>query len=344
MEMIETKVDPGKIMQVGMGFFASKTLLTAVKLDLFTILSEGSMSGNALKNKIGLQERGLYDFLDGLVSLGFLNRMGLKEKALYSNTEETDLFLDKTKPTYIGGILELANNRLYGFWNNLEEALRTGQPQNELKYNEKPIFEQLYANEELLKSFILAMAGVQMGNFIAFSKKFDFSNYHVLCDVGGAGGNLSIQVALNNPHMRCISFDLPKVTKVANENIDNIGLAKQLTAHSGDFFADNLPKADVITMGNVLHDWNLEQKKLLIKKAYDALPIGGAFVVIENIIDDNRSQNVFGFMMSLNMLIETDGGYDFSAEDMKEWTEDAGFSSMSVMPLTGPASAVIAIK
>jgi len=341
---LETQLNPSKILQIGMGFWASKTLLTAVNMDLFTFLGKRELSGKDIKINLGLHQRSLYDFLDALVALGFLIRTGLKEKAVYKNSEETDLFLDKNKPTYIGGILEMSNNRLYPFWNNLEEGLKTGKPQNETKNGGKSLFETIYANEERLREFIHGMGGVQAGNFMAFAHKFDFSNYKTLCDVGGSGANLSIHVAKNNDHMKCISFDLPPVGPIAKENVNSLGLNDRIEIISGDFFIDELPKADIITMGNILHDWGSGDKLMLIKKAHKALPKGGALVVIENIIDDERNKNAFGLMMSINMAIETDQGFDFTASDFNQWVMQAGFSETFTMPLTGPASAVVAIK
>ena len=342
--MTEKQVTPSKVMQIGMGFWASKTLLTAVNMELFTHLAKGELSGQDIKTKLGLHERGLYDFLDTLVALGFLKRSGLKETALYSNAEDTNLFLDKNKPSYVGGILEMCNNRLYAYWNDFEEGLKTGLPQNEIKTGGKSLFEELYATEEKLREFLKAMGGIQMGNFMAFANKFDFSGYSTLCDIGGAGGYLAAQVAMNNDHMKCVSFDLPPVSPVAIENMNKMGLGTKVVIQSGDFLKENFPKADVITMGNILHDWGIQDKKMLIKKAYDALPKGGALVVIENIIDDNRSENAFGLMMSLNMIIETPEGFDFSAADFDGWAKEIGFAQSSIMHLTGPSSAVIAIK
>ena len=340
----KTQVDPSKIMQVGTGFMATKTLLTAVNMELFTILAKRELTGAEIQLKLGLQQRSLYDFLDALVALGFLKRKGLKESSSYSNAEDTDLFLDKNKQSYIGGILEMCNNRLYPFWNDLEEGLKTGLPQNETKDGGKPIFEEVYADPKKLREFVSAMGGVQMGNFMEFAKIFDFSNYKTLCDIGGAGGFLAAHVSIKNQHMQCSSFDLPAVEPFAQENIKNLGLEGKVKVLSGDFFTVDFPKADIITMGNILHDWGRGDKKMLIKKAYDALPKGGALVIIENIIDDNRSENAFGLLMSLNMLIETSEGYDFSAADFSELSKEAGFKEISILALTGPTSAAIAIK
>ena len=338
------KVDPSHIMQVGMGFWASKTLLTAVKLEVFSHLAEKPCTGHELKHLLGLQERGLYDFFDTLVALGFLQKSGSKEHAVYSNSADADHFLDRNKPAYIGGFLEMANNRLYPFWNFLEEALKTGAPQNEIRTGRLTLFEELYQDHDKTREFVNAMGGVQAGNFITFANKFDFSGYKTLCDIGGAGAQLSAFVAAHNPHMRCTSLDLPPVCPIALENVSKMGLADKVTIKAGDFFKDSFPHADVITMGNILHDWGTETKKLLICKAYDALPKGGALVVIENIIDNDRRENALGLMMSLNMLIETADGYDFTGADFDAIAKEAGFSETCVMSLTGPTSAAIAIK
>ena len=338
------QVDPSKIMQIGMGFWASKTLLTAVNMGLFTILAQSKQNGKEIQTKLGLHKRSLYDFLDTLVALGFLQRTGLKDTAVYSNSQDSDLFLDRNKPSYIGGILEMSNNRLFPFWNDLEEGLKTGNPQNETKNGGKPLFEAIYASEEKLKEFLHAMGGVQAGNFMTLALNFDFSKYKTLCDIGGSGGNLSIHVVKNNDHMKCISFDLPPVEPVATKNVSKMGFSDKITIQSGDFFVDNFPNSDIITMGNILHDWGTEIKLMLIKKAYDALPKGGALIVIENIIDNERNKNAFGLLMSLNMMIETEAGFDFSANDFEGWAKQVGFNKISVMPLAGPSSAVIAIK
>ena len=244
----------------------------------------------------------------------------------------------------MGGLLEMANNRLYPFWNFLEEGLKRGTPQNEIRTGEKSLFDEIYSDIDKTREFVNAMSGAQAGNFITFATQFDFSAYNTLSDIGGAGAQLSAHVAIHNPHMNCISFDLPPVSPIALENISLMGVANKVKVVSGDFFTDSFPKADVITMGNVLHDWGKDDKQMLIGKAYDALPKGGALVVIENIIDDERRENAFGLMMSLNMLIETAEGYDFTATDFEGWAGDAGFSETFVMQLTGPTSAVVAIK
>ncbi len=238
----------------------------------------------------------------------------------------------------------MANARLYPFWGGLTEALRTGQPQNEVKHTGTSMFTELYADPARLEQFMRAMSGISAGNFTALAQKFDFSPYSTVCDVGGATGQLSIILAQHHPHLRCTSFDLPVVEPIAQRTIAAAKISDRVETVGGDFFADPLPKADVITMGMILHDWNLDRKLELIRQAYDALPEGGAFIVVENLIDDDRRENVFGLMMSLNMLIEFGDAFDFTGADFSGWCEGVGFSSVEILPLAGPASAAIARK
>jgi hypothetical protein len=338
------QVDPSHIMQVGMGFFASKTLLSAVELELFTKLGDDPMTGSQIGDTLELHARAIPDFPDALVALELLQREGDGSDALYRNTQTTAVFLDKTSPAYIGGILEMSNARLYRFWGDLTDALQSGEPQNEIKHAGKPVFEELYSDPDRLEQFMNAMAGISLGPFQALSEKFDFSKYKTLCDVGGATGQLSIIVANRHPHMRCTSFDLPVVEPIAKRTIEAAGLDERVTAVGGDFFTDPLPRADVITMGLILHDWNLERKMLLVKAAYDALPEGGAFIVVENLIDNARRENAFGLLMSLNMLIEFGDAFDYTGADFAGWCEEVGFKRTEVVPLAGPASAGIAYK
>ena len=192
MEQADNHPSPESIMQIGTGFWASKILLSAVKFGLFTTIAEKKiMSASEIKSHLGLKctDRNMYDFLDALTGFGFLNREGLLNNAKYSNSINSDFFLDKNKPTYIGGLLDMLNNRLYGFWGNLGEGLLTGLAQNEIKDGEN-LFDALYADKNRLKEFIFAMSGIQMGGFIALAQKFDFSKSKSLVDIGGSAGLL----------------------------------------------------------------------------------------------------------------------------------------------------------
>jgi len=339
--------DPSKIMQVGMGFWASKALLAAVKFRLFTILSGKAKDAKAIKAELqlGTTDRHVYDWLDVLVSLGFLKREGLLDDARYSNSEDTEIFLDTNKPSYIGGILQMANNRLYRHWANLEEGLMTGEPQNESKGGSNmDFFEELYKSPVKLHEFINAMSGIQAGNFMTLAKKFDFSKYKTMADIGGADGFLCCMIALQHPSVTFITYDLPPVAPVAKEKIAGFNLTGRIEVASGDFLKDTIPSAEIISMGNILHGLSEESKISLIKKVYDTLPEGGVLMVIENIIDNERIKNTFGLLMSLNMLIENGDAFDFTPNDFENWTKQAGFKKTELLPLAGPTSAAIAYK
>jgi len=337
---------PENIMRIGMGFWPSQVLLTAVKFQLFTLLAPLPLSASEIKQTLDLHatDRHVYDWLDALTGLGFLQRSGLLENALYSNSTDTNIFLDRNKPSYIGGILELANRRLYNSWGRLDAAMLTGQLQDQDMAGKGHSFTEVYATPEKLKEFLDAMSGINMANFKAFAGKFDFSPYKTLTDAGGAGGQLSITIAGQQSHMTCTTFDLPIVEALAAENIQRSGMTEKVKAASGDFFTGTIPAADVIVMANILHDWDEEKKLHLIQKAYDTLPSNGVFAAIEHVIDDQRTKKVFGMMMSLNMLLQTGKGFDYTFSDFQSWAYAVGFTRTELLPLTDKSSAVLAYK
>jgi hypothetical protein len=290
--------------------------------------------------RLRLHPRSARDFFDALVALGFVER----RNGTYHNTPATELFLDKRKPSYIGGMLEMANSRLFGFWNGLTEALRTGMAQNEVKGGGESFFAALYANPARLKEFLRAMTGISHVANLAIAEKFPWRNHRSFIDVGTAQGDLAVQVALAYPHLNGIGFDLPEVRPIFEEYVAQQGLGDRLKFVPGDFFAESFPSSGVVMMGHILHDWDLNQKKQLIRKAYDALPVAGALIVYESIIDDERSRNAFGLLMSLNMLIETPGGFDYTGADCIGWMKEVGFNEAYVQHLVGPDSMVVGIK
>jgi hypothetical protein len=344
MQAATAQIDPGSILQTAFGFWSSKVLLTAVEFGVFTKLGNRRISGAELGAELDLHQRGISDFFDALVAMQFLGREGDGPSAKYHNTPAGVLYLDSNSPRYVGGILVMLNARLFRFWNDLPEALRTGKPQNETKHGQKGVFEELYEELPRLEQFMGAMTGISRINFEVFAAKFDFSNFKTLCDVGGATGLLCIEAAKNHPHLRCTSFDLPPVQPIAQKHIAAAGLSHRIGTASGDFFKDPLPQADIITMGMILHDWNLEKKMHLIRSAYDALPPGGALVAIEALIDDARRENIFGLLMSLNMLIEFGDAFDYSGADFRGWCSEVGFQRFDVIHLAGSSSAAIAYK
>lgn len=337
--MATRALSPAKIMQLGVGFWGSKALLSAIELGLFTVLARGPRDAETLRLQLGLHPRSARDFFDALVALGMLKRTGTR----YANTPETALFLDRNKSTYVGGILEMANARLYRFWGSLTEGLRTGKAQNEAKTGED-FFGTLYADPRRLEGFLKAMTGLSIGTARVIAKKFPWKQYRTFVDVGCAQGGVAVEIASAHKHLTGMGMDLPVVQPIFEAYAKTRGVDSRLRFVAGDFFKEPLPQADVVIMGHILHDWNLDEKMMLLRKAHAALPPKGALIVHEALIDDARKRNAFGLLMSLNMLIETHGGFDFTGADCRKWMKEAGFSRSRVEPLSGPDSMVIGFR
>ena len=329
-----------RIWRLGYGFMASKALFSAIELGLFTLLAEGPLDGEQIQVRLRLHPRGARDFLDTLVTAGMLERNG----GIYSNTAETEFYLDGVKPSYVGNYFEFQSAREYSMFASLSEALRTGKPQNEIKRGEEDWVDAMYANPERLRMFLRAMTARSLPSAMAIARKFPWSKYKTVADVGPAEGCLLAQVALANSHLTGEGFDLPAVEPIFNEYIASFALHERIRFRAGDFFKDPLPGADVLMMGQILHDWDLETKRLLLKKAYDALPRGGALIVYEHLIDDDRRTNLAGLLMSLIMLLETQRGFDFTGAECRQWMREVGFSESHVEQLTGAESMVVGLK
>jgi O-methyltransferase domain/Dimerisation domain len=328
------------IMQTAMGFGASKTLMSAVELGVFGALATGPLDTETLRRRIGVHERAARDFFDALVALALLQR---DQAGLYSNSPEAAQFLDPAGTGYIGGIIEMFNARLYGFWGTLTEGLRTGEPQNEAKSG-GDLFANLYTNPARLEGFLRGMTGITSPVADALVDAFPWETVNSVFDIGSAQGCVPVRLALAHPHLKAGGFDLAAVEPIFSRFIADHGLGERVHFMPGDFFRDNLPSADVLVMGSILHDWDLPTKRMLIGKAYAALPQGGSLIVCEMLIDDERRAHLPGLLMSLNMLIETRGGFDFTGADCVEWMKEVGFPSTRSVPLAGPYSAVIGKK
>jgi O-methyltransferase domain/Dimerisation domain len=330
---------PANIFTIGFGFWASKTLLSAVELGVFTELAKGQADLATLSRRLGLHARHAIS----LTRLSRSNKLLERQNGRYSNMAETDLFLDRGKTSYVGGLLEMANSRLYPNWALLTDALKTGRNQNEAKES-SDVFVELYADPDQLRGFLAAMSGASLFPAQAIAAKFPWQNYKTFVDIGTAQGMLPATLARTHPHLSGAGYDLPEVKPIFEEFITQRGVSDRVKFLAGNFFTDPLPAADVLIMGRILHDWDLVQKCMLLKKAHAALPKGGALIVYETIIDDERRENAFGLLGSLNMLLATPGGFDFTGADCQAWMREAGFSQTRVEPLTDAVSMVVAIK
>jgi hypothetical protein len=332
-------IGAGRIVELGYSFRGAKILLSAVELGVFTALAEGPLVCEELRKKLGIAERGARDFFDALVSLDLLERDG---DGRYRNTPETEVYLDRRKPTYIGGDLEHLNERMYPHWHALTPALKTGKPQSGAGATN--YFPGLYADQSVLETFARGMTGGSLLAAKAIAAKFPWRDYDSIIDIGTAQGCLPVEIARAHQHLAGGGFDLPQVGPVFDAYVNEHGLSDRLSFCPGDFLSDPLPNADVLVMGRVLHNWNLATKMMLLRKAYDALPIDGALIVYERMIDDERRSSTFGLLASVNMLIMTTGGFDFTGADCICWMSKAGFGDIRVEPLADGMSMVVATK
>jgi hypothetical protein len=330
---------PDRIMELGHEFRGCKALLSAVELGVFTALADGPLDLAALRERIGVNERGARDFLDALVAVGMLVR---HTDGRYANSADTGLYLDRNKSTYVGGLLESFSAHQYGIWASLTTSLRTGMP----KCNKSMVsnFAALYADKALREMFVSGMTARTRPVAKALVTRFPWEDYSTLIDIGGAQGCLPVEIALAHSHVTGGAFDLLALGPLFDDYVQQHALSNRLRFCPGDFFNDPLPAADVLVLGRVLHNWDLATKMMLLKKAYAALPRAGALIVYERLIDDDRRVNAAGLLSSLNMLLMSTGGFDFTGADCTGWMREAGFRDIRIETLTADQSMVVGVK
>jgi hypothetical protein len=329
-------IQADRLFEIGNAYRRAKVLLSAVELDVFSTLAAGPLDATALATQIDVHQRAALDFFDALVAIGLLSR---DAGGRYQNAAESDCYLDKAKPTYLGASFDQYNRREYVMWGSLTNALRTGKPAAQTNGHDH--FESLYDDPVRFRTFVTAMTSGSMLAARAIAERFPWEKYKTLCDVGAAQGCLPVQVAAHHHHISAIGFDLPSLRPAFEQYACESGVAERLSFHAGDFFKDPLPSADVIVFGRVLHNWDLATKKMLLAKAHQALPEGGAVIVYDMLIDDDRRSNANGLLSSLNMLLWTAGGFGYTGSDCAGWLHSAGFNQTSIQPLPGGNSMIV---
>lgn len=327
---------PRRIQELGAAFRSSRVFLSAVELGVFRALAPGPLDGCTLAERTGVHPRGARDFFDALVALGVLERDGYR----YANSAEAATFLDPASPSYVGGMAEMQATRGYRVWGSLTSALRSGQPQTDAKGD----FRLLYQDPERMRRYLRAMTAGSLGSARAIARCFPWERYRTFVDVGTAEGCLPVQVALAHHHLAGAGFDLPVVAPAFARLVASHGLAQRLRFFGGDLVVDELPPADVVVMGNLLCDFDLCGKQALMAKAHSALPAGGALVVYEPLIDDDRRHNLAALLASVGMLLQKEGAFGFSGAECRSWMAEVGFGRTYVEPLDGPRAMVVGFK
>lgn len=328
---------PEALVRLGTAFCDAKILLSALELDVFSTLAVKPLSGDELSAAIGLHPRGAQDFVAALVTLGLLEVEG----DTYRNAPATERFLDRAKPGYAGGFLERANNMLYPAWTNLTDALRTGEAQVSSKDGD--IVAQMGDDPEHLRQFLAMMDALNSQVAPKLARAFDWAERTDFVDVGGARGNLSALLIAEHPHLRGHVFDLPHCAPEFDAHMVKLGTGDRIGFTGGNFFEDSLPKGQVLVMGHVLHNWDTEQRIGLIAKAYEAVEPGGALLVYDRMVDE-QPKDLVNLLISLDMLLVTHGGAEYSATDCAAWMKSAGFSRTETKVLSATDTVVIGHK
>ncbi|MFF9558164.1 methyltransferase [Streptomyces albus] len=335
--MTHTSLDvstPAGIIRLSNAFCDAKALLTAVELGLFTTLAEkGPSTQEEIREELGLHGRGLSDWLHLLAALGLLTR----QDGRFGNAEGAGTYLVRGSEQYVGGFLERSNRNLYPAWGRLTEALRTGEQQSGSD------FEEVTKNPHILRQFVGMMDALTHVVGPELVEKFDWSGHSSVLDVGGARGNLCSIIVKAQPHLDGHVFDLPPMEPLFHEKVASYGLTGKVTFHGGSFFTDPLPRADVVTLGHVLHDWDEQQRGELVAKAYDAVNPGGALLIYDRMLDDTPD-HVENLVISLDMLLVTDGGSEYPVSEVVAHAGRAGFASTETLPLSDYDTLVICRK
>jgi hypothetical protein len=337
--MHASTLTPARISDIGQAFREAKVLHSAVELGVFAALAEAPLELDALRGRIGIHPRGARDFFDALVALGLLDR---DANGHYANVPAANLYLVPDSSSYIGGLLDHMRVHEYAVWNLLTRALLTGEPQSAGGLT--GLYPALYADQTALETFVGGMSGGSLLVAKALAEEFPWEHYRTLIDVGSAEGCVLVQIALRHSQIVGGGFDLPAVGPMFDKYVQAHKLSRRLRFYPGDFLTESLPRSDVLIMGRVLHNWDLPTKQILLGKAFEALPTGGALIVYERLIDDERRANATGLLASLNMLVMTAGGFDYSGADCIGWMKEAGFVDIRVQPLTADQSMIVAMK
>jgi ubiquinone/menaquinone biosynthesis C-methylase UbiE len=330
---------PDRLLEIGSAYRQAKVLLSAVELGVFSALATGPLDSGDLADRLGVHNRAARDFFDALVAMSVLTR---DCKGRYRNTEESDHYLDQAKPTYLGASFYQYNRREYALWGSLTQSLRSGNPAAETHGQDH--FASLYGDAARFRTFVNAMTSGSLLAAQGIARLFPWEEYETLCDVGTAQGCLPVQVASTHSHIRAVGFDLPALRPAFEEYVLEREVADRVSFAAGDFFNDPFPTADVIVLGRILHNWDLDTKRMLLAKAYRALRKDGAIIVYDMLIDDDRRTSTAGLLSSLNMLLWTSGGFGYTASDCTNWLAAAGFAGAHVQKLPGGNSMILARK
>ncbi|MFO0901152.1 MAG: class I SAM-dependent methyltransferase [Pirellulales bacterium] len=338
--MPEAAPDPAIVLDLLEAFRRSKTMFAAVKLGVFDALAKGPQSLTALAAELHASADGLERLLDACVGLGLLER----RDGRYANTPDSEAYLCRHSPRRLTGYLNYSNDVMWKLWEHLDDAVREGTHRWTQVYGwDGPIFQNFFRDEAAKREFLLGMHGFGVISSPQIVAAFDLGRFRRLCDLGGATGHLAVAACERYPELRAVVFDLPEAVPLAQEMIAQTPVAKRIEVQAGDFFSDPLPEADLFALGRIVHDWSEEKALALLKRIHAALPAGGALLIAEKVLNDDKLGPRWAQMQSLNMLTCTEGK-ERTLGEYRELLTQAGFSRVEGQRTTAPLDAVLATK
>jgi hypothetical protein len=323
----DEKLNPGEILGMSGGYWRSLALHAGVKLDLFSVIGDGELTGGEAAGRIGGDERGVTVLLNALTALGLLS----KSEERFANAPAAKAFLVKSSPRYVGSMIRHHGN-LVPSWSRLHEAALTG----------RPVRDHGSEGEEELADFLMGMHVNAMGMAPWAAPKIDLGGRRRLLDLGGGPGTWAMQFALANPDLSTTVFDLPSTRPYAEKNIARFDLSGRVSFHAGDFTVDELPCCfDVAWLSHILHGQGPGSCRKIIEKAVAALDPGGLIMIHEFILDEDKTAPLFPSLFSLNMLTGTEEGRSYSRIELEEMLTGAGVGNLEILPIQGPTESRI---
>jgi acetylserotonin N-methyltransferase len=336
----EPQPDPTLVLDLVEAFRSSKAMFAALTLGVFDRLAQGPAALDVLAGDLAVDSDALERLLNACVGLRLLDR----KDGQYANTATAAVFLCRNSPRQLTGYINYSNVVLWKLWAHLEDAVREGTHRwKQVFGTEGPIFAHLFRTEESKREFMLGLHGYGLMSSPAVVTAFDLSRFRRLVDLGGGTGHLALAACQRYPDLRAVVFDLPGVIPLAQEQIRASPVAERVEAVPGDFFTDPLPSADLIAVGRILHDWTEDKIQHLLRKIYDRLPAGGALLIAEKLLNEDKTGPPWAALQSVNMLLVTEGK-ERSLEEYTTLLKAAGFGQVEGRRTDSPLDAVLATK
>jgi acetylserotonin N-methyltransferase len=334
-------IDPAPVLHLIDGFRKSKVLFVAMSFDLFDRLHGASASLEQLTAELGVNGGALERLLDACTGLELLH----KQNGTYTNLPIADLYLRRDSPQTLSGYIRYSETALYPLWSNLDSAIREGNHQWSRTFGDTggSLFSHFFKTEESKRDFLAGMNGFGMLSSPAVVAAFDLSRYRRLVDLGGATGHLPIAACERYPDLQGAVFDLPIVIPVTQEYITKSSVADRMQVIAGDFFSGDLPDADLFALGRILHDWSESKIQTLLRRIYEKLHAGGALLIAEKLLADDKTGPTHAHLQSLNMLLCTEGK-ERTLPEYSHLLKQAGFSSVEGKRTGKLVDAILAVK